>query len=292
MRNSTGEKQIKSTLPKFRSEQEESEYWDSHSPLDIDEKPKLEKVKVAKVKDSPITIRLDSVSREKLSKMASERGIGPSTLARLALSTMIDGREESKPDSETITVPKMSIAAEANKIGEDTNIYYLKGELNRALQLAIDGDWASAIKICDSVRSEDEEHHDTLTHGVEMVWLCIQQVNIKPLIENANKSLIELEYDVTCDVLDGIVKVCEASRMSLNYELLADVLRITQSVCRAARDWRRNIDYKLNRIMAKTVINTMVLNESKDGKMEELLQKINPPISNIPSRIKQFDMRE
>lgn len=82
----------KELIPQFETEEQEAEYWDTHSPLDIAVEPKVQKVRVRGVKDRPITIRLDSESRLKLNKLAAERGVGPSTFARSILMSAIEHR--------------------------------------------------------------------------------------------------------------------------------------------------------------------------------------------------------
>ena len=77
-------------IPQFRTEEQEAEYWDTHSPLDLAAEPKAQKVRVRGAKDRPITIRLDSERRSKLDKLAAERGVGPSTFARLILMSAIE----------------------------------------------------------------------------------------------------------------------------------------------------------------------------------------------------------
>lgn len=84
----------KELTPKFKTEEQEAEYWDTHSPLDLAAEPKAQKVRVRGTKDRPITIRLDSESRSKLEKLAAEQGLGPSTLARLVLTSVIESEEK------------------------------------------------------------------------------------------------------------------------------------------------------------------------------------------------------
>lgn len=75
----------KEKLPTFKSEEKEAEYWDTHSPLDLEAEPKAQKLQVRGAKDRPITIRLDSKTRRKLNELADQQGVGPSTLARSIL---------------------------------------------------------------------------------------------------------------------------------------------------------------------------------------------------------------
>jgi antitoxin component of RelBE/YafQ-DinJ toxin-antitoxin module len=85
-----GGKMEKDLIPQFETEEQEAEYWDTHSPLDLVAEPKAQKVRVRGAKDRPITIRLDSENRSKLEKLAAEQGLGPSTFARLILTSVIE----------------------------------------------------------------------------------------------------------------------------------------------------------------------------------------------------------
>jgi len=80
----------KELLPQFETEEQEAEYWDSHSPLDLSAEPKAQKVRVRGAKDRPITVRLDSESRSKLDRLAAKQGLGPSSFARLTLMSVIE----------------------------------------------------------------------------------------------------------------------------------------------------------------------------------------------------------
>lgn len=82
----------KDPIPQFETEEQEAEYWDTHSPLDLVAEPKAQKVRVRGAKDKPITIRLDSETRLKLNKLAAEQGLGPSTFARSILMSAIEHR--------------------------------------------------------------------------------------------------------------------------------------------------------------------------------------------------------
>ena len=90
MRKEEKGKVEKELIPQFETEEQEAEYWDSHSPLDLAAEPKAQKVRVRGVKDRPITVRLDSESRSKLDRLAAEQGLGPSSFARLTLMSVIE----------------------------------------------------------------------------------------------------------------------------------------------------------------------------------------------------------
>lgn len=80
----------KEMIPEFRNEDEEAEFWDTHSPLDYIPEPKPQKAQVRIPKDSPLTIRLDSEYRNKLESLASNYKMGASTLARAIITNTID----------------------------------------------------------------------------------------------------------------------------------------------------------------------------------------------------------
>lgn len=86
----------KESMPRFESEEKEAEHWDTHSPLDRGAEPRAQKLRVRGAKDRPITIRLDSETRQKLNKLAAQQGVGPSTLARSILLSAIE-RSGSSP---------------------------------------------------------------------------------------------------------------------------------------------------------------------------------------------------
>ena len=66
----------------FKTLEEETEYWDTHSILDdIDENAEVG-VHFANKTDT-LTIRFSHEDIQKLRKEASEQGVGPSTLARM-----------------------------------------------------------------------------------------------------------------------------------------------------------------------------------------------------------------
>jgi hypothetical protein len=72
-----------SRIPDFRSREEEAAFWDTHDVTDY-----LDELRPVRVRATPnlstgMTVRLDPADREMLGRIASERGIGPSTLVRM-----------------------------------------------------------------------------------------------------------------------------------------------------------------------------------------------------------------
>ena len=79
---------LKKPLPKFRTEEEEAKYWDTHSPLEHFDISDFKPLRV--VKDRLITIRLDGQTRQRLDEIARIYKIGPSTLARIIIDSVVE----------------------------------------------------------------------------------------------------------------------------------------------------------------------------------------------------------
>ena len=82
-------------IPKFASEQEAAEFWDTHSPLDYPED--FEEAQVSFTRPlikRGLTIKLDEATIQELRAIAHKRGIGPSTLARMWILEHLREREE------------------------------------------------------------------------------------------------------------------------------------------------------------------------------------------------------
>ena len=77
----------KSRIPKFKTIQEEADFWDTHSFADYwDEFEDIEMVvDLHKPKDETLIVRLQKNLKEKLEKLARRRGVSLSTLARILL---------------------------------------------------------------------------------------------------------------------------------------------------------------------------------------------------------------
>ena len=77
------ERQPKARIPRFASIQEEAEFWDTHDTADFESEFKPVKVRFAKNLSQGITIRLDPETLKTLRAQAHEKGVGPTTLARM-----------------------------------------------------------------------------------------------------------------------------------------------------------------------------------------------------------------
>lgn len=76
----------KSRTTRFHSLDEEGEFWDKHSPLELeDEWVEVRQVKVARPLNHMLAVRLDARTIDQLARVGRAKGIGSSTLARMWL---------------------------------------------------------------------------------------------------------------------------------------------------------------------------------------------------------------
>lgn len=73
----------KSRIPEFKSYEEEARWWETHNLADYQDEFETVKVKFAKNLSEGITIRFDQPTLNKLREIAHEKGLGPTTLARM-----------------------------------------------------------------------------------------------------------------------------------------------------------------------------------------------------------------
>lgn len=77
----------KSRIPTFKTIEEEAAFWDAHSSEEFaDELTPVENVKFVKARPKrALTVRFEEDTFEELTREAREKGIGPSTLARMVI---------------------------------------------------------------------------------------------------------------------------------------------------------------------------------------------------------------
>lgn len=90
----------KGEVPEFHTEEEEAEFWATHSPLDYE--MKREKARAVARKDRPTTIRLNSESRKKLEQLAAGYHMGPSTFARRIIDAALRRLDQSQQKPLTV----------------------------------------------------------------------------------------------------------------------------------------------------------------------------------------------
>lgn len=85
----------KNRIPIFKSIEEEAAFWDTHSSEEFaDELTTVENVKFVKAySKKALTVRFDEDMFEELTKEAREKGIGPSTLARMVIMEHLQARK-------------------------------------------------------------------------------------------------------------------------------------------------------------------------------------------------------
>lgn len=76
-------KRKKSRIPRFKSYEEEAEWWDSHDTTEFEDEFKPVKLEFVKPLVHILGVRLDAKTIDQLANLGSEMGIGPSTLVRM-----------------------------------------------------------------------------------------------------------------------------------------------------------------------------------------------------------------
>lgn len=72
-----------SRIPRFADRAEEAEFWDTHDIADYQDELKPARARFSPGLSEGITIRLDPETLRELRELAREKGIGPTTLARM-----------------------------------------------------------------------------------------------------------------------------------------------------------------------------------------------------------------
>lgn len=83
MRRERREPETDSRIPRFVDRTEEAEFWDTHDITDYQDELKPTRARFSRGLSEGITIRLDPETLRELRELAREKGIGPTTLARM-----------------------------------------------------------------------------------------------------------------------------------------------------------------------------------------------------------------
>jgi hypothetical protein len=71
-------------VPAFQDEEEAADFWDTHSPLDYPDDFQEVQARFGRpLIKRGLTVKLDQNTIDELRAIATERGVGPSTLARM-----------------------------------------------------------------------------------------------------------------------------------------------------------------------------------------------------------------
>jgi phosphohistidine swiveling domain-containing protein len=89
------DKEEKKKIPRFRSREEEAEFWDTHSPLDFPDEIKPVQMRVRKPLKGVLAIRLSDEHLQELRALAEQYGVGPTTLARMFIVSSLNACKES-----------------------------------------------------------------------------------------------------------------------------------------------------------------------------------------------------
>lgn len=82
-----------SKVPEFQSLEKEREYWESHGPLAEGHEGRINRPKPGQKRSSYLAVRLTGEELTQLRDIAARFGVGPSTFARLLLTSVIRERE-------------------------------------------------------------------------------------------------------------------------------------------------------------------------------------------------------
>lgn len=80
-------------IPRFKSREEEAEFWDTHSPLDYGEWKEVKRFTVEKPLVHILGVRLDAKTITRLGVIGRKKGVGASTLARMWLLERLDSEK-------------------------------------------------------------------------------------------------------------------------------------------------------------------------------------------------------
>ncbi len=89
----------RSRIPRFKSVQEEAEFWDTHDTTVFEDEFKESKTEFARPLDHILAVRLEAKTISQLARVAESLGIGPSTLVRMWVIErlhQLEGKAEAK----------------------------------------------------------------------------------------------------------------------------------------------------------------------------------------------------
>ncbi len=89
-------------IPKFKSYEEEANFWDTHSPLDYGTWKEV-KLEVAKPLIHILGVRLDAKTIDQLALLGSDMGIGASTLARMWIMEKLKSSSKKSESSKNLS---------------------------------------------------------------------------------------------------------------------------------------------------------------------------------------------
>ena len=89
------EEKVDRGIPEFQSLEEERKYWEARGPLAEGQKGRINKPESGQKRSSFLAVRLTGAELTQLRDIAARQGLGPSTFARLILTSAIERQGES-----------------------------------------------------------------------------------------------------------------------------------------------------------------------------------------------------
>ncbi len=79
----TTNKRKKSRIPRFKSYEEEVEWWDTHDTTEFEDEFKPVKLEFVRPLQHILGVRMDGKTLTQLTKLSAKLGVGPSTMVRM-----------------------------------------------------------------------------------------------------------------------------------------------------------------------------------------------------------------
>ncbi len=84
----------KSRIPRFKSREQEAEFWDTHDSTEFEDEFTEVKLEVARPLGHVLAVRLDAKTIGQLGDIGRKKGLGASTLARMWLLERLEREDE------------------------------------------------------------------------------------------------------------------------------------------------------------------------------------------------------
>lgn len=97
----TEKERVNTRIPEFNDREAEAEFWDTHDAGDYWDETETVDVKFSKDLTENLTVRLSASALALLRREASQKGVGPSTLARMWIVAHLRHSQESASHEST-----------------------------------------------------------------------------------------------------------------------------------------------------------------------------------------------
>jgi hypothetical protein len=173
-------KDIRDTeIPEFKSPEQEKEYWEARGPLAEGHQGTIHKPRPKQKRSSFLAVRLTGEELTRLRDIAAKQGLGPSTFARIVLTSAIDRQSPAKISTYKLTELLENLLPQSVK--EKGEVFFKNTKLGDLSNPTID----PAILIIDANQQKEyEEFQIYLLKALQM--LCGIQI-ITPEKEDFDK---------------------------------------------------------------------------------------------------------